>query len=165
MSYTTCPWRFILSLASCPVCVVMDDHLRVLPISSHLRDLQPVPPASTSAPLSPQEQELKELKESLKENPPIGLLIDLCKTLDQVSFFSEVITIICLTHMFFVSIPALTDFSIFQSVTVLLFFFFFVIFMKTCYLLSLFFCINCRYVWKLEFNAIFIIILWYYSVT
>ncbi|KAK8390015.1 hypothetical protein O3P69_012907 [Scylla paramamosain] len=76
--------RFILSLASCPVCVVMDDHLRVLPISSHLRDLQVVAPPSTTTPLSLQDQELKDLKESLKDNPPIGLLIDLCKTLDQV---------------------------------------------------------------------------------
>lgn len=75
--------RFILSLASCPACVVMDDHLRVLPISTHLRDLQPVAPPSTSSPLSPQDQELKDLKESLKDNPPIGLLVDLCKTLDQ----------------------------------------------------------------------------------
>lgn len=75
--------RFILSLASCPVCVVMDDHLRILPISSHLRDLQAVAPPSTTTPLSPQDQELKDLKESLKDNPPIGLLIDLCKTLDQ----------------------------------------------------------------------------------
>lgn len=63
----------------------MDDHLRVLPISSHLRDLQAVAPPSTTTPLSPQDQELKDLKESLKDNPPIGLLIDLCKTLDQVS--------------------------------------------------------------------------------
>lgn len=67
----------------------MDDHLRVLPISSHLRDLQPVPPPSTDTPLSPQDQELKDLKESLKDSPPIGLLVDLCKTLDQVSIFIQ----------------------------------------------------------------------------
>ncbi|XP_045614608.2 RNA cytidine acetyltransferase isoform X1 [Procambarus clarkii] len=75
--------RFILSLASCPTCIVMDDQLRILPVSSHLRDLQPVPPVSAHSPLSPQDQELKDLKESLKDNPPVGLLVDLCKTLDQ----------------------------------------------------------------------------------
>lgn len=75
--------RFILSLASCTTCVVMDDQLRILPVSSHLRDLQPVPPVSASTPLSPQDSELKDLKESLKDNPPVGLLVDLCKTLDQ----------------------------------------------------------------------------------
>ncbi|XP_071515756.1 RNA cytidine acetyltransferase isoform X2 [Panulirus ornatus] len=75
--------RFILSLASCSTCVVMDDQLHILPVSSHLRDLQPVPSVSIRSPLSPQDQELKDLKESLKDNPPVGLLIDLCKTLDQ----------------------------------------------------------------------------------
>lgn len=76
--------RFILSLSSCPMCVVVDDLLRILPISSHLRDLQPVPAVTSSTPLSPNDQELKDLKESLKESPPVGLLIELCKTLDQV---------------------------------------------------------------------------------
>lgn len=75
--------RFILSLSSCPMCVVVDDLLRILPISSHLRDLQPVPAVTSSTPLSPNDQELKDLKESLKESPPVGLLIELCKTLDQ----------------------------------------------------------------------------------
>ncbi|KAK4309512.1 hypothetical protein Pmani_018864 [Petrolisthes manimaculis] len=75
--------RFILSLSSCPACVVIDDQLRILPISSHLRDLQPVPPISSDAPLAPQDQELHDLKESVKDNPPVGLLVNLCKTLDQ----------------------------------------------------------------------------------
>ena len=113
----------------------MDDHLRVLPISSHLRDLQPVPPASTSTPLSPQEQELKALKESLKENPPIGLLIDLCKTLDQVSFFLMCkgghYNYVSDTYTFCLNSSALTDSSISQLVTVLLFFFSTAIFMIT----------------------------------
>ncbi|CAL4185238.1 unnamed protein product, partial [Meganyctiphanes norvegica] len=74
--------RFILSLGSCSMCLVMDDQLRILPVSSHLRDLEAIPSASASK-LSPEEQELKDLKETLKENPPIGLLVNLCKTLDQ----------------------------------------------------------------------------------
>lgn len=35
--------RFLLSLASCITCVVMDDELNVLPISSHIRSITPVP--------------------------------------------------------------------------------------------------------------------------
>lgn len=35
--------RFLLSLASCKACVVMDDELNVLPISSHIRSISPVP--------------------------------------------------------------------------------------------------------------------------
>ncbi|XP_066958159.1 RNA cytidine acetyltransferase isoform X2 [Macrobrachium rosenbergii] len=75
--------RFILSLPSCSTCAVLDDQLRILPLSSHLKDLQPIPKPSADDPLLPQEQELRDLKESLKGNPPIGILVDLCKTLDQ----------------------------------------------------------------------------------
>lgn len=35
--------RFLLSLASCKACVVMDDELNVLPISSHIRSITSVP--------------------------------------------------------------------------------------------------------------------------
>ena len=34
--------RFILSLASCQACLVLDDELNVLPISSHSRSIKPV---------------------------------------------------------------------------------------------------------------------------
>lgn len=34
--------RFLLSIASCKACVVMDDELNILPISSHIRSIQPV---------------------------------------------------------------------------------------------------------------------------
>ena len=36
--------RFILSLASNKKCLVIDDQLNVLPVSSHARHLAPVPP-------------------------------------------------------------------------------------------------------------------------
>lgn len=36
--------RFILSLASCKNCVVIDDQLNILPISSHMAEIKPVPP-------------------------------------------------------------------------------------------------------------------------
>lgn len=34
--------RFLLSLASCKSCVVVDDELHILPISSHIRSITPV---------------------------------------------------------------------------------------------------------------------------
>ncbi|XP_061891160.1 RNA cytidine acetyltransferase [Entelurus aequoreus] len=75
--------RFILSLASCKNCVVIDDQLNILPISSHMANIKPVPPKTQEDSLSPQEQELKDLKESLQDTQPVGVLVDKCKTMDQ----------------------------------------------------------------------------------
>uniref|UniRef100_A0A672ZXZ3 TmcA/NAT10 N-terminal domain-containing protein n=1 Tax=Sphaeramia orbicularis TaxID=375764 RepID=A0A672ZXZ3_9TELE len=78
--------RFILSLASCKNCVVIDDQLSILPISSHMANIKPVPPKTQDG-LSPREQELKDLKESLQEVQPVGVLVDSCRTMDQVDMF------------------------------------------------------------------------------
>ncbi|OIW18193.1 hypothetical protein TanjilG_31313 [Lupinus angustifolius] len=75
--------RFLLSLASCKACVVMDDELNVLPISSHIRSITPVPVKEDSEGLSEAEQDLKNLKEQLNEDFPVGPLIKKCCTLDQ----------------------------------------------------------------------------------
>ncbi|XP_010189130.1 PREDICTED: N-acetyltransferase 10 [Mesitornis unicolor] len=75
--------RFILSLASCKNCIVIDDQLNILPISSHVASITPVPPQSQEDSLRPQDLELKELKESLQDTQPVGVLVDGCKTLDQ----------------------------------------------------------------------------------
>ncbi|KAM3609142.1 uncharacterized protein V6R79_010191 [Siganus canaliculatus] len=75
--------RFILSLASCKNCVVIDDHLNILPISSHMANIKPVPPKTQEDGLSPREQELKDLKESLQDTQPVGVLVDCCRTMDQ----------------------------------------------------------------------------------
>ncbi|KAA0714877.1 RNA cytidine acetyltransferase [Triplophysa tibetana] len=75
--------RFILSLASCKTCVVIDDQLNILPISSHNTNIKPVPPKTRDDGLSPREQELKDLKESLHDTQPVGVLVDSCKTMDQ----------------------------------------------------------------------------------
>uniref|UniRef100_A0A8C8GC21 RNA cytidine acetyltransferase n=1 Tax=Oncorhynchus tshawytscha TaxID=74940 RepID=A0A8C8GC21_ONCTS len=75
--------RFILSLSSCKTCVVIDDQLNVLPISSHIANIKPVPPKTQEDSLSPREQELIELKESLQDTQPVGVLVDSCKTMDQ----------------------------------------------------------------------------------
>ncbi|GBG87241.1 hypothetical protein CBR_g45300 [Chara braunii] len=75
--------RFIMSLASCRTCVVMDDELNILPLSSHIRELQPVHQLEGEEGMSEAERELKELKESLADTQPIGSLVAKCRTLDQ----------------------------------------------------------------------------------
>ena len=72
--------RFILSLGFCPTCIIMDDELNVLPISSHVQNIQPVG-NDTEAGAEP--EDLKELKQSLEGTDPAGALVSCCKTLDQ----------------------------------------------------------------------------------
>ncbi|CAH1973721.1 unnamed protein product [Acanthoscelides obtectus] len=72
--------RFLLSLASCKRCLVVDDQLYVLPISSH--NLQ-VTPVENIQDISENEVELNDLKEQLRDTQPVGNLVSLCKTLDQ----------------------------------------------------------------------------------
>ena len=42
--------RFLLSIASCKACVVMDDELNILPISSHIRNIEPVSVTEVTVP-------------------------------------------------------------------------------------------------------------------
>nr|XP_011461769.1 PREDICTED: UPF0202 protein At3g57940-like isoform X2 [Fragaria vesca subsp. vesca] len=74
---------FLLSLASCKACVVMDDELNILPISSHIRSITPVSVKEDSEGISESERELKDLKEQLSDACPVGPLIKKCCTLDQ----------------------------------------------------------------------------------
>ncbi|CAE6402143.1 unnamed protein product [Rhizoctonia solani] len=74
--------RFILSLASCDDCLVLDDELNVLPISRG-KDIEPINEAEEKGKGKQIEQELNELKESLADTKPIGELIKLAKTTDQ----------------------------------------------------------------------------------
>ena len=72
--------RFILSLATCHDCLVIDDKLTVLPISSsaaHMEATQIDYHPNTICP------ELKELIESLDGVQPAQSLVQCCKTLDQ----------------------------------------------------------------------------------
>lgn len=76
--------RFILSLADCPAAIVADDELNVLPISSHVRAMSGEVSSASHRPITTDnDPELKELKESLEDTPPIGPLIAKAKTLDQ----------------------------------------------------------------------------------
>ncbi|XAR57323.1 tRNA(Met) cytidine acetyltransferase [Bertholletia excelsa] len=75
--------RFLLSLASCKACIVMDDELNILPISSHMKSIKPVSINEDSEGLSESERDLKNLKEQLHDDFPVGPLIRKCCTLDQ----------------------------------------------------------------------------------
>lgn len=74
--------RFILSLASCSSILVLDDQLRVLPISSHIENVEAIP-ASQKKIQSESDAELAALKESMKETKPIGQLLSRARTACQ----------------------------------------------------------------------------------
>ncbi|KAG0616549.1 hypothetical protein M758_5G124300 [Ceratodon purpureus] len=75
--------RFILSLAACKSCLVMDDELNPLPLSSHTKYITPLPNLEGEEILSEADKDLKGLKESLRDTQPAGLLVQKCRTLDQ----------------------------------------------------------------------------------
>lgn len=81
--------RFLLSLSSCSSCMVVDDRLNILPISSHLSNLTPLPKPEDINELTPKQQELINLKDSLQNVQPLGALANLCKTVDQLNALNE----------------------------------------------------------------------------
>ncbi|KAK5643619.1 hypothetical protein RI129_007464 [Pyrocoelia pectoralis] len=72
--------RFLLSLTSCKRSLVVDDQLAVLPLSSHNLHVNPI---DKSEEPTENEVELSNLKTSLRDTPPVGALVNCCKTLDQ----------------------------------------------------------------------------------
>ncbi|XP_028171316.1 RNA cytidine acetyltransferase isoform X3 [Ostrinia furnacalis] len=70
--------RFLLSLADNPRCLILDDNLTVLPISSKTAQVEPV--HATPERVNPK---LTELVSSLSDSPPAGPLVALCRTYDQ----------------------------------------------------------------------------------
>lgn len=80
--------RLVLSLAKCASCILMDDELNVLPTSTHIRNIKPVPvnadgSLAIETEMSHAATELKELQESLVDVQPAGALVNRCRTLDQ----------------------------------------------------------------------------------
>ncbi|XP_012146702.1 RNA cytidine acetyltransferase l(1)G0020 [Megachile rotundata] len=71
--------RFLLSLASCKRCLVVDDQLNVLPLSSHNLKIEPIQKLTVSE----EQTELDILKDSLKDTQPISALVNCCRTIDQ----------------------------------------------------------------------------------
>ena len=83
------PPSFILSLASCRHSLVMDDQLNLLPLSSHVLQLEPVPKRSAADPPTASERQLTELRESLQDTQPVGALVACCRTTDQVRWAGD----------------------------------------------------------------------------
>ena len=80
--------RFILSLGKCSNCLVCDDELNVLPLSRKaLKSLSVSFEKGDAGQVivrsTPEQEQLKELQESLLETPHVGVLVELTKTLDQ----------------------------------------------------------------------------------
>ncbi|KAG7267101.1 hypothetical protein CRUP_022393, partial [Coryphaenoides rupestris] len=73
------------------MCVVIDDQLNILPVSTHMSTIKAIPPKTQEDGLSPRDQELKDLKDSLKDTQPVGVLVDTCKTMDQEHLDYEII--------------------------------------------------------------------------
>ncbi|KAL6258606.1 hypothetical protein P5V15_010560 [Pogonomyrmex californicus] len=71
--------RFLLSLASCTQCLVVNDKLEVQPISSQNLTIEPVPKLA----ISEEQSSLDVLKKSLQDTQPVSSLINCCKTIDQ----------------------------------------------------------------------------------
>lgn len=76
-------YRFMLSLGSCPACIVMDDSFNILPVSSHIAAITAVDPSIGKE--TAEDIELQSLKESLQDTQPVGALMNCCKTYDQVN--------------------------------------------------------------------------------
>ncbi|KAL2458280.1 hypothetical protein Fot_55757 [Forsythia ovata] len=69
--------RFVQSLSSCKACLVVDERLKILPVSSHAKSM------IVSSDAKDMGQQLSEMKEEFVDDFPVGPLIGLCATLDQ----------------------------------------------------------------------------------
>ncbi|KXJ76163.1 hypothetical protein RP20_CCG010173 [Aedes albopictus] len=81
--------RLILSLADCSRCLLVNDDLTVLPLSSKTAEVKPVEVGMIRK--SANDEMLEELKESLSDAPPAGPLVNLCKTHDQAKAVAQFI--------------------------------------------------------------------------
>ncbi|KAA0190246.1 hypothetical protein HAZT_HAZT001215 [Hyalella azteca] len=75
--------RLLQSLSTCRTCIVIDDHLRVVPHSSHIATVKPLNHKLANAADTQENHKLVALKKSVADTPPVGKLVELCKTLDQ----------------------------------------------------------------------------------
>lgn len=81
--------RLILSLADCDRCLMVNDNLTVLPLSQKTANVEAIDISLIAKPANV--EELEDLKESLRDTPPAGPLINLCKTLDQAKAVAQFI--------------------------------------------------------------------------
>ncbi|XP_053686270.1 RNA cytidine acetyltransferase [Sabethes cyaneus] len=81
--------RLILSLADCSRCLLVNDDLTVLPLSSRTAEVKPVETGCIKK--STNDEMLEELKHSLSDTPPAGPIVNLCKTYDQAKAVAQFI--------------------------------------------------------------------------
>uniref|UniRef100_A0A8D8PD19 RNA cytidine acetyltransferase n=2 Tax=Culex pipiens TaxID=7175 RepID=A0A8D8PD19_CULPI len=81
--------RLILSFADCSRCLLVNDDLTVLPLSSKTAEVRPV--EANAIRKSSNDEMLDELKESLSDTPPAGPLVNICKTHDQAKAVAQFI--------------------------------------------------------------------------
>ncbi|KAL1397317.1 hypothetical protein pipiens_009865 [Culex pipiens pipiens] len=81
--------RLILSFADCSRCLLVNDDLTVLPLSSKTAEVRPV--EANAIRKSSNDEMLEELKESLSDTPPAGPLVNICKTHDQAKAVAQFI--------------------------------------------------------------------------
>ncbi|KAF9354935.1 hypothetical protein BGX26_007187 [Mortierella sp. AD094] len=74
--------RFILSLGTCPSCLVVDDELNVLPISLG-KNVKPLPIKTGDDAMTDEQRDLIKIKESVQDQQPMGALVGTAKTKDQ----------------------------------------------------------------------------------
>ncbi|KAL9643289.1 hypothetical protein ABK040_014745 [Willaertia magna] len=79
--------RFLLSLATCKNCLVVNDELDILPISSHIKEIKQIQldeeERAENHIVSEKEKELTDLKHKLQETQPLGTLVSQARSLDQ----------------------------------------------------------------------------------
>lgn len=87
--------RFIQSLLTCPTCIITDDELNILPVSTNINSIIKIDTDTTAAMnITPDTLELQEQKSSLYDTKPIGSQIQICYTLDQAKCLLKCIEII-----------------------------------------------------------------------
>ncbi|KAF9110194.1 hypothetical protein BGX27_006660 [Mortierella sp. AM989] len=74
--------RFILSLGTCPSCLVVDDELNVLPISLG-KNVKPLPIKTGDDAMTDEQKDLIKIKESVQDQQPMGALVGTARTKDQ----------------------------------------------------------------------------------
>lgn len=81
--------RLILSLADCQRCLLVNDDLTVLPLSTKTANVKPVDVSENE--WTHEQDLLQELKENLRDTPPAGPLVNLCRTHDQAKAVAQFI--------------------------------------------------------------------------
>ncbi|XP_013088592.2 RNA cytidine acetyltransferase-like isoform X3 [Biomphalaria glabrata] len=86
--------RFVLSLGTCKSCLVMDDKLQLLPISSHALDIELLPAKSHEESYAVQSEMSKLINSIPETNITAHKIVQLCRTLDQTHGFMKLIEVL-----------------------------------------------------------------------